>query len=151
MHYPQGATWDGEGVNFALFSENAERVELCVFDERGERELQRIKIRERTDDIWHCYLPEARPGLLYGYRVHGPYRPEEGHRFNRHKLLVDPYAREIVGEVLAGDSRGRTQGGNNNADPPGTPYMKRAHGMPFEAEVRVEPGAVHVQLASADA
>src|SRR6185503_8773856 len=97
--HPIGATWDGEGVNFALFSAHAEKVELCIFDESGRRELQRIELRERTDDIWHCYLPEAQPGLVYGYRVHGPYRPEEGHRFNSHKLLVDPYAKELVGAL----------------------------------------------------
>ena len=90
--YPQGATWDGEGVNFALFSEHAEGVELCLFDSRGRRELQRIPLREQTDQVWHCYLPEARPGQLYGYRVHGPYQPQQGHRFNPHKLLLDPYA-----------------------------------------------------------
>ena len=73
--YPQGATWDGEGVNFALFSEHAEGVELCLFDSRGRRELQRIRLREQTDQVWHCYLPEARPGQLYGYRVYGPYQP----------------------------------------------------------------------------
>jgi glycogen operon protein len=97
--YPRGATWDGEGVNFALFSEHAEKVELCLFDEAGRRELQRIEVRESTDNVWHCYLPEARPGLVYGYRVHGPYQPEEGHRFNPAKLLADPYARELVGAV----------------------------------------------------
>ncbi len=97
--YPQGATWDGEGVNFALFSEHAELVELCLFDKSGATERQRIEIRERTDNVWHCYLPEARPGLVYGYRVHGPYKPGEGHRFNPHKLLTDPYARELVGEL----------------------------------------------------
>src|SRR5438105_7624768 len=79
--YPRGATWDGEGVNFALFSANATRVELCLFDAKGRREMQRIDLREQTDQVWHCYLPEARPGLLYGFRVHGPYKPEEGHRF----------------------------------------------------------------------
>jgi glycogen operon protein len=97
--YPLGATWDGEGVNFALFSEHAEKVELCVFDTNGRRERQRIDVRERTENVWHCYLPEARPGLLYGYRVFGRYHPEEGHRFNAHKLLVDPYARELVGAL----------------------------------------------------
>ncbi len=101
---PRGATWDGEGVNFALFSERAERVELCVFDMTGRRELQRIAFNERTDQVWHCYLPEARPGLLYGYRVHGPYRPEEGLRFNPHKLLLDPYARNIVGSLRWSDA-----------------------------------------------
>ena len=66
------------------------KVELCIFDAHGRREVQRLTLREHTDQVWHCYLPEARPGLLYGYRVHGPYRPEEGHRFNPHKLLLDP-------------------------------------------------------------
>ena len=102
--YPRGAMWDGEGVNFALFSEHSERVELCIFDATGRRELQRIEFLERTDQVWHCYLPEARPGLLYGYRVYGPYRPEEGFRFNPHKLLLDPYARTIVGDLRWNDS-----------------------------------------------
>ncbi|MEO8836991.1 MAG: glycogen debranching enzyme GlgX, partial [Caldimonas sp.] len=102
--YPRGAHWDGEGVNFALFSRHADAVELCLFDERGRRERQRITMRERTDDVWHCYLPEARPGLAYGYRVHGPYAPEEGHRFNANKLLVDPYAKDLVGAVRWSDA-----------------------------------------------
>ena len=97
--YPRGATWDGEGVNFALFSEHAEKVELCIFSEGGRREQQRIELRECTDFVWHCYLPEARPGLIFGYRVYGPYKPEEGHRFNPNKLLVDPYAKCLVGSV----------------------------------------------------
>jgi glycogen operon protein len=79
-------------------------VELCIFDAAGRRELQRIELRERTDDIWHCYLPEARPGMLYGYRVHGPYAPEEGHRFNPNKLLLDPYARNVVGSLRWSDA-----------------------------------------------
>ena len=91
--FPRGANWDGEGVNFALYSENAERVELCLFDAKGKKEIQRIELREQTDLIWHCYLPEARPGLLYGYRVHGPYDPEHGHRFNPHKLFSNPTPR----------------------------------------------------------
>jgi isoamylase len=102
--WPRGATWDGEGVNFALFSGNATKVELCLFDPAGRRQLQRIELRERTDDIWHAYLPEARPGLLYGYRVHGPYEPEHGHRFNPHKLLLDPYARHIQGQIRWNDA-----------------------------------------------
>ena len=102
--YPQGATWDGEGVNFALFSEHAEAVELCLFDARGRRELQRIAMTERTDQVWHCYLPEARPGLLYGYRVDGPYQPQQGHRFNANKLLLDPYAKSIVGTLAWSDA-----------------------------------------------
>jgi len=109
---PRGATWDGEGVNFALFSENAEKVEVCIFDDEGRREIQRIELREQTDLVWHCYLPEARPGLLYGYRVHGPYKPEEGHRFNPNKLLLDPYARNIAGDVRWSDALfGYTIGG----------------------------------------
>lgn len=102
--YPLGATWDGEGVNFSLFSEHADKVELCLFDAKGRREVERIPMREQTDLVWHCYLPEARPGLLYGYRVHGPYKPEEGHRFNPHKLLIDPYAKAIVGATLWSDA-----------------------------------------------
>ncbi|MBS1213241.1 MAG: glycogen debranching enzyme GlgX, partial [Proteobacteria bacterium] len=73
--YPLGATWDGEGVNFALFSAHAEQVTLCLFDARGKQEVAQIPLRERTGGVWHGYLPEARPGLLYGYRVHGPYQP----------------------------------------------------------------------------
>src|SRR5215218_2106974 len=102
--YPRGATWDGEGVNFALFSEHAEKVELCLFDEKGRREVRRIPLTEQTDQVWHCYLPEARPGLLYGYRVHGPYDPERGHRFNAHKLLIDPYAHALYGGMNWSDA-----------------------------------------------
>jgi len=102
--YPRGATWDGEGVNFALFSENAEGVELCIFETATGREVQRITLTERTDEVWHCYLPEARPGMLYGYRVHGPYKPEQGHRFNSNKLLLDPYAASIVGGIRWSDA-----------------------------------------------
>jgi len=102
--YPLGASWDGEGVNFALFSEHAERVELCLFDERGRRETARIPMQWQTDQVWHCYLPEARPGQLYGYRVYGPYDPGKGHRFNPNKLLLDPYARDIVGQIRWNDA-----------------------------------------------
>jgi glycogen operon protein len=102
--YPLGATWDGQGVNFALFSEHAEKVELCLFDQRGRREVERIEMPEQTDQVWHCYLPEARPGLLYGYRVHGPYEPKQGHRFNANKLLLDPYAKAIVGNLRWSDA-----------------------------------------------
>ncbi|EMI21746.1 glycogen debranching enzyme GlgX [Rhodopirellula maiorica SM1] len=92
-----GATWDGRGVNFALYSENATKVELCLFDDVGDqKESQRCVMAEHTDMVWHIYLPDARPGLLYGYRVHGPYEPEEGHRFNANKLLLDPYAKAIA-------------------------------------------------------
>jgi glycogen operon protein len=98
-----GAAWDGTGANFALFSAHSERVELCIYEETGRRELQRIELPDRTDGVWHCYLPEAQPGLVYGYRVHGPYRPEEGHRFNAHKLVIDPCAKEFVGPLRWSD------------------------------------------------
>src|SRR3569833_3001915 len=101
---PRGATRDGEGVNFSLFSANADKVELCIFDPSGRHEVQRIELRERTDEIWHSYLPEARPGLLYGYRVHGPYAPERGHRFNPNKLLIEPYAKHIQGQLKWSDA-----------------------------------------------
>ena len=113
---PRGATWDGQGVNFSLFSEHAERVELCLFDSTGKHEIERIEVRERTDQIWHCYLPEARPGLLYGYRVHGPYDPARGHRFNPHKLLIEPYAKDIVGAVRWSDAHFAYRLGNRHAD-----------------------------------
>jgi glycogen operon protein len=103
--YPPGATWDGSGVNFALFSKHAERVELCLFDPKGRRELERIELRDRSDFIWHCYLPDARPGQLYGYRVYGPQDPDAGHRFDPSKLLLDPYARQIRGKISAGLGR----------------------------------------------
>lgn len=102
--YPLGASWDGEGVNFALFSEHAEQVELCLFDPLGKRELTRIGMRWQTDQVFHCYLPEARPGLLYAYRVYGPYDPANGHRFNPHKLLVDPYAKSFHGRIKWADA-----------------------------------------------
>jgi isoamylase len=103
--YPQGATWDGEGVNFSIFSEHGEAVELCLFDAPDDpKETHRVELHERTDLIWHCYLPDARPGQLYGYRVHGPYAPEAGHRFNPHKLLIDPYARAISGTIKWSDA-----------------------------------------------
>ena len=103
--YPLGTTWDGEGVNFAIYSRHADKVELCLFDESGKREVARVAFRERTDFVWHGYLPGLKPGQLYGYRVHGPYQPEKGHRFNAHKLLLDPYARRIVGEVKWSDAQ----------------------------------------------
>jgi len=111
-----GATWDGSGVNFALYSENAERVELCLFDPKGRREVERVDVPYRTDFVWHCYLPEARPGLLYGYRVHGPYAPEQGHRFNPHKLLLDPYARMIEEPLRWTDAHFGYRVGNRRED-----------------------------------
>ena len=102
--HPLGATWDGSGVNFALFSAHATRVELCLFDREGRREIERIVLPEYTDEVWHGYLPQAYPGMLYGYRVHGPYEPTAGHRFNPSKLLIDPYAKALRGELRWSDA-----------------------------------------------
>ena len=103
--YPLGATWDGEGVNFAIFSENATGVTLCLFDSHADaKERYRIPMVERSDQIWHCYLPDIRPGQLYGYRVDGPYAPQEGHRFNPNQLLIDPYAKAISGAIQWSDA-----------------------------------------------
>src|SRR3954466_2462888 len=89
--YPLGATWDGVGVNFALFSEHASKVELCLFDSPDSAvESQRIRLREHTDLVWHGYFPDLEPGQLYGYRVYGPYEPQNGHRFNPSKVVLDP-------------------------------------------------------------
>ena len=96
---PLGPTWDGAGTNFALFSAHAEKVELCLFDDAGEKEIARIALPEYTHEVWHGYLPDVRPGQLYGYRVYGPYEPKAGHRFNPHKLLIDPYAKSLVGHI----------------------------------------------------
>ena len=97
--YPLGATVVGDGVNFALFSAHAERVDLCLFSADGQRELERVRLPEHTDQIWHAHLPGVSAGQLYGYRVYGPYAPEQGHRFNHHKLLLDPYAKKLTGEL----------------------------------------------------
>jgi isoamylase len=103
--YPLGATWDGEGVNFALFSENATGVDLCLFESpEHPRETHRIRLEECTDYVWHVYLPEIRPGQLYGYRVHGLYEPEAGLRFNPAKVLIDPYAKAIAGAINWSDA-----------------------------------------------
>ncbi len=101
---PLGATWDGKGVNFALFSANATQVELCLFDEDGKREIERVILPEYTNEVWHGYLPDIRPGQLYGYRVHGPYDPLNGHRFNPGKLLIDPYAKALSGPFVWSDT-----------------------------------------------
>lgn len=114
--YPLGATWDGEGVNFAIFSEHAEQILLCLFDNRGRHEVEIIPLRERSGSIWHVYLPNARPGLLYGYRVSGPYQPEQGQRFNANKLLLDPYAKAIVGQLNWSDVQFGYRLGNRNED-----------------------------------
>ena len=98
--HPLGATWDGHGVNFAVFSEHAESVELCLYDINDpKKEVERIRVREQTAHVWHCYVQGLRPGQLYGYRVYGPFKPEQGMRFNPSKLLIDPYAKAVAGEV----------------------------------------------------
>ncbi len=114
--YPLGATWDGRGTNFALFSANATRVELCLFDRAGRRETARIPLPERTDNVWHVYLTNVTPGQLYGYRVHGPYQPNAGHRFNPHKLLIDPYSRQLAGQFTWTDAHFGYRTGHKQAD-----------------------------------
>ena len=94
-----GAIWDGKGTNFTLFSAHATKVEICLFDAAGETETERLVLPEYTDEVWHGYIPDVHPGAVYGLRVHGPYAPLEGHRFNPNKLLLDPYARAHTGEL----------------------------------------------------
>src|SRR5260370_12328276 len=95
-----GASWDGRGTNFALFSANAHKVELCLFDGQGRRELERIELPERNEDIWHGYLNDVSPGQLYGYRVHGPNDPEHDHPFNPNNMMLNPYARRLPVPLL---------------------------------------------------
>jgi len=99
LPYPRGAAWDGKGTNFAVFSANATKMEVCIFDDKGEREAVRIELPEYTNQVWHGYLPGVGPGAIYGYRAHGPYEPDSGHRFNPNKLLLDPYATAHTGEL----------------------------------------------------
>jgi glycogen operon protein len=101
--WPLGATWDGLGINFAVFSAHATRLDLCLFDASGRHEIACYPLPEHTDEVWHGYLPDAAAGLLYGFRAHGPYEPQRGHRFNHHKLLLDPYARGLAGELVWSD------------------------------------------------
>lgn len=115
--YPLGSTWDGGGVNFSIFSEHATKVELCLFDSpEAKSESQRIRLPEQTDMAWHGYLPDVRPGQLYGYRVHGPYDPAAGHRFNPAKVLLDPYANAIGRDLVWGDELFAYQIGHEEAD-----------------------------------
>ena len=95
--WPLGAHWDGLGVNFAVFSAHAQAVDLCLFDETGTIEITRLRLPAHSGDVWHGFVAGLKPGQVYGLRAHGPWRPDKGHRFNPHKLLLDPYAREIVG------------------------------------------------------
>lgn len=98
--YPLGSTADEEGVNFALYADNATKVELCLFrTAQSKREYARIQMSERTHQIWHVFVPGLKPGQLYGYRVHGDYAPQNGYRYNHHKLLIDPYAKAISGSI----------------------------------------------------
>jgi glycogen operon protein len=131
--FPLGASWDGLGVNFALFSAHATKVELCIFDAEGKRELQRIELPEYTDEVWHGYLPDARPGTVYGYRVHGPYDPDAGHRFNPNKLLLDPYAKRLIGGLEWNDALfGYTRGTS-----PDAPAADTRDSAPFMPKCRV--------------
>ncbi len=104
LPYPMGATSDGLGVNFAVFSANASKIDLCIFDARGRKELRRYTLPECTDEVWHGYLADAEPGLVYAFRAHGPYEPRHGHRFNPQKLLLDPYARKLEGQLRWSDA-----------------------------------------------
>ena len=101
---PLGVHWDGEGANVAVFSEHATRIELCLFSEDGRRETERLSLPEKSGPVWHGHVPGLAPGTRYGLRVHGPYAPERGHRFNPHKLLLDPYARALAGCFSGSDA-----------------------------------------------
>src|ERR1039457_1849108 len=115
--YPLGATWTGEGVNFAIYSEHATWVDLCLFDTADSAQEQiRIRMTEQTDEVWHVFLPEVKPGQLYGYRVSGPYEPESGDRFNPAKLLIDPYGKAIAGMVNWSEEMYPYQIGNAKED-----------------------------------
>jgi glycogen operon protein len=116
LPYPLGSTWGGRGTNFALFSANATKVELCLFDKQGAREVERIALPERTEDVWHGYLSDVVPGQIYGYRVHGSYQPEHGFRFNPHKLLLDPYAKDIAGRCVWSDAHFAYRAGSPRGD-----------------------------------
>jgi isoamylase len=116
LPHPLGATCDGRGTNFALFSAHAEKVELCLFDNYGRRELERVVMPERTEDVWHIYLPDTSPGQLYGYRVHGPYAPEQGDRFNPNKLLIDPYSKRLAGRLVWSDAHFGYRAGSPRGD-----------------------------------
>jgi len=129
--FPLGATWDGQGVNFAIFSAHATKVQLCLFDSEGKVELERFDLPEYTDEIWHGYLPETKPGQVYGYRVYGPYEPEAGHRFNHNKLLIDPYAKQLVGtlewsEALFGYTIGHPDGDLSFDERDSAPFVPKA-------------------------
>ncbi len=115
--FPLGATWDGGGVNFAIYAENATAVELCLFNTKeDQKESEKIKVEDRTHHVWHIYIPGLTPGQLYGYRMHGPYEPQNGHRFNPNKFLVDPYAKAISDTLTWDDSMFGYEIGHPDAD-----------------------------------
>lgn len=130
--YPLGATFDGKGVNFALFSEHAENVELCLYGDTEETvEIAKISLKEKTHQVWHIYLEGLKPGQRYGYRVYGPYEPQKGHRFNPNKLLIDPYAKAISGTVqwndaLFGYAIGDTVSDLSFSDTDSAPYVPKS-------------------------
>jgi glycogen operon protein len=128
--FPRGATWDGKGTHFSLFTAHGTRVEVCFYDAQGD-ETGRVELPEYTDEVWHGYVPGIGPGQLYGYRVHGPYEPENGHRFNPNKLLLDPYAKHIVGELtwadeLYGYTVGHPDGDLSFDERDSAPFMPKA-------------------------
>ncbi|NML18744.1 glycogen debranching protein GlgX [Azohydromonas caseinilytica] len=128
--FPRGATFTGEGVNFALFSAHATRVEVCIYDESGEHEIDRWVLPEYTDEVWHGFVPGLQPGARYGYRVHGPYAPLEGHRFNPNKLLLDPYAKAVMGSLrwdaaLFGYTLGHPEGDLSFDERDSAPFMPK--------------------------
>jgi len=112
---PLGATFDGDGVNFAVYSRHATQVSLCLFDETG-METQIVILPEREGHVWHGYIPGMQPGQQYGYRMHGPYKPAEGHRFNHNKLLIDPYAKKLTGHPVWDDALFGYEAGHKDAD-----------------------------------
>ena len=130
--FPLGASWDGHGVNFALYAENATGVELCLFDSKDDpTQTSSVRIEDRTHHVWHVYIPHLGPGQLYGYRVHGPYEPQQGHRFNPNKFLLDPYAKAISGSIKWHDSLFGYEVGHQDADlsfseVDSAPFMPRA-------------------------
>src|SRR5712675_370535 len=136
---PLGATFDGIGTNFAIFSANAEKIELCLFDAGNGRELERVLLPKRTNDIWHGYLADVAPGAQYGYRVHGPYEPEHGHRFNSNKLLLDPYAKALAGSLIPSDLHFGFRYGDARED---LSFDRRdnAHVMPKGVVIQPPPG-----------
>jgi isoamylase len=161
LPYPLGASHDGSGVNFALFSANATRVQLCLFDESGRNETARVTLPEYTNEVWHGYIPGVRPGQLYGYRVHGPYAPAEGHRFNHNKLLLDPYAKSLRGTIIWNDADYGYQLGSPEADlsfdkRDNAPFMpkcvvvesgsKRRYSFPWRKEMRPRTKWAHTVI-----